>query len=48
MNETRHPGKWALRWAITRDEMRNIARHPYHLLFLALPVLMSLVFLFVI
>jgi ABC-type Na+ efflux pump permease subunit len=43
----RQPGKWALRWAITRNEIRNIARHPYHLLSLAIPVLLSLAFTFV-
>lgn len=38
------PGKWALRWVITRHEMRNIIRHPYYVVSLLIPIFMSLVF----
>lgn len=41
---TRQPGRWRLRWVLTRQEMLNIAHHPYHLVSLAIPIFLSLVF----
>jgi ABC-2 type transport system permease protein len=48
MNETmtaRQPGRWRLRWAVARQEIANIARHPYYMVSFAIPVFMSLAFL---
>ncbi|HRQ40240.1 MAG TPA: ABC transporter permease [Chloroflexota bacterium] len=47
MSETitaRHPGRWQLRWAVTRQEIANIARHPYYVVSFAIPIFMSLAF----
>lgn len=47
MNETivaRQPGRWQLRWAVARQEMVNIARHPYYLVSFGIPIFMSLAF----
>lgn len=41
---TRQPGRWQLRWAVTRQEIANIARHPYYIVSFAIPIFMSLAF----
>lgn len=38
------PGKWRLRWAIAKNEMWNIVRHPFYLISMAIPVGMALIF----
>lgn len=48
MNETiasRQPGRWQLRWAVARQEIANIARHPYYLVSFAIPIFMSFAFM---
>lgn len=38
------PGKWRLRWAIAKNEMWNIVRHPFYLISMLIPVGMALIF----
>ena len=38
------PGKWRLRWAISKNEIWNIVRHPFYLVSMAIPIFMALIF----
>ncbi len=38
------PGKWRLRWVISKNELLNVLRHPNYLILLAIPIFMNLVF----
>lgn len=40
---TKRPGKWRVRWALTKKEIRNVIQHPNYLMIMVIPIFVSLV-----